>query len=73
MLQVGLVGELYDFRGHGPLVAVMRRMMLGAGQIRSPFDRLAQSETSFDVTIVVAVNRDDAAEDQEVGDRPAEA
>src|ERR1019366_1668877 len=39
----------------------MSRMVRRAGKIRGPFDRFPESETSFDVAIVVTVHGDDAA------------
>ena len=41
-------------------------------KIWGAFDRLPKSQTSFDVTVVVAVDGDDATEDEEVRNRATE-
>ena len=51
----------------------MCRMVCRARKIWGAFDRLPKSQTSFDVAIVVAVDGDDAAEDEEVRNRTTEA
>jgi len=48
-------------------------MVRRARKIWGALDWLPKSQTSFDVTIVVAVDRDDAAKDEEVRNRTAKA
>jgi hypothetical protein len=48
-------------------------MVRRASEVRSAVDRLPKSEAPFDVAIVVSVDGDEAAKDEEVGNRATEA
>jgi hypothetical protein len=73
MVDMCLVSEFDDLLRHGAFVSIMCRMMGRARKIGGALDRLPEAQTSFDVAIVVAIDGDDASEDEEVRNRTTEA
>jgi len=51
----------------------MGRVVCGTRKVRGSIDRLPKPQTTFDMTIVVAIDGDETSEDEEVGNRATEA